>query len=429
MVGDIFYDMWLSYACGAGSSLAIRLYEWFGSSREVYAATDAQIREALHEMGERQPGWDLVRSLDQVMQWAEWCQREHVSVISIASNIYPGRLKAMRDPPIVLYYKGALPEIDDNVCIAMVGTRKCSDYGIRAAAKLAGGIAAGGAIIVSGMALGIDTACHRACMDAGGITLAVLGCGIDTVYPPGNEKLMADILQRGAVITEYAPFSPPTGSNFPIRNRIISGLCLGTVVVEADEHSGALITGNLALLQGRDVFAVPGDIFSKNSRGTLNMLRGGSHVASCAEDVLGEYEFIYPHRIKLPNSRRGEYDHPKTDQMRFTAPLKVASNIKLKKNNAEADDELDANIDLKVRRAARQSAQEQPAPKRREIDMSMLSPTERAVYDMLHERGALISDAIVGQDLPISDVLTALTVLEMYGLIRGEPGGMFAVNE
>jgi DNA processing protein len=198
---------------------------------------------------------------------------------------YPARLKGINDPPPVLYLRGDLRPEDD-FGVAVVGTRGMSNYGREAARSISAGLAEAGVTVISGLARGIDAVAHRAALDAGGRTLAVLGCGVDVVYPWENRRIAADLVERGALISEYPLGTQPEASNFPPRNRIVSGLSRGVVVVEAGEQSGALITARFAADQGRDVFAVPGSIFARNSAGTHRLIRDGAIPVTCANDVL-----------------------------------------------------------------------------------------------------------------------------------------------
>src|SRR5919199_396443 len=204
---------------------------------------------------------------------------------------YPARLAAIPDPPPVLYVSGAFTQAD-SFALAMVGTRRPTVYGRDAAQKLAAQLAAVGVTIVSGLAKGIDTHAHRGALDGGGRTIAVLGHGIDTCYPPENRRLLAQIAERGAVVTEYSLGTGPVAENFPPRNRIISGLAAGVLVVEAGDKSGALITSRFAAEQGRDVFAVPGPITSPASAGCHRLIQDGAKLVASADDVLGE---LNPH--------------------------------------------------------------------------------------------------------------------------------------
>jgi DNA processing protein len=208
-------------------------------------------------------------------------------LIAIADDGYPAWLRAIADPPAVLYCDGQI-EPRDRQAIAIVGARQATPYGLRATETLARELSGAGFTIVSGLARGIDAAAHRAALEAGGRTIAVLGCGLDVNYPPGHTSLHAEIAGSGAVLTEFAPGTPPWASNFPRRNRIISGLSLGVVVVEAAEDSGSLITARLALEQGREVFAVPGSIDAPLSRGPHGLLKQGAKLVETVDDIVEE---------------------------------------------------------------------------------------------------------------------------------------------
>jgi DNA processing protein len=206
-------------------------------------------------------------------------------VLTWADADYPTSLRSIYHPPPMLYVKGELcPE--DEWAVAVVGTRRATAYGKEAARIIAGDLARNGVTVISGLARGVDAQAHQASLDAGGRTIAVLGCGIDRVYPPEHRKLAAAIIARGALVSEYALGTPPEGGNFPPRNRIISGLSLGVVVVEAGVGSGALITADYAAEQGREVFAVPGNIFNRNSEGCNALIRDGAHPVLGVNDIL-----------------------------------------------------------------------------------------------------------------------------------------------
>jgi DNA processing protein len=210
-----------------------------------------------------------------------------VRVLTWDDEDYPRNLRSIAQPPPVLYVRGALTP-GDEWAVAMVGTRRASGYGREAARDLAAGLAANGVTVVSGLARGVDEVAHRAALEAGGRTIAVLGSGVDNIYPPEHRALAQSIAQAGAVVSDYPLGTQPESANFPPRNRLISGLSKGVVVVEAGETSGALITADFALEQGRDVFAVPGSIFSRSSRGTHRLIQQGAKLAAGAADVLEE---------------------------------------------------------------------------------------------------------------------------------------------
>ncbi len=208
-------------------------------------------------------------------------------IIALGDERYPELLRAIHDPPAVLYCDG-MPEPGDRQAVAIVGSRQATPYGLRITEALASELSALGFTIVSGFARGIDAAAHRAALAAGGRTIAVLGCGLDVDYPPGHASLRAEIAASGAVLTEFTAGTPPRATNFPRRNRIISGLALGVVVVEATAESGSLITARLALEQGREVFAVPGPVDASTSRGPHGLIKQGGKLVETVDDIIEE---------------------------------------------------------------------------------------------------------------------------------------------
>jgi DNA processing protein len=200
---------------------------------------------------------------------------------------YPALLRELPDAPPVLYVKGTLLDVDQ-WAVAFVGTRRATVYGRDMTHELVSELVGAGITFVSGLALGIDAAAHKAALDAGGRTIAVMGCGIDIIYPPEHRHLAADIIENGAMVTEFPPGTPPEGKNFPVRNRTISGLSLGVVVVEAPASSGALLTAEQALEQGRDVFAVPGNVTARSSMGANRLIQQGAKLVISAGDILDE---------------------------------------------------------------------------------------------------------------------------------------------
>ncbi len=216
-----------------------------------------------------------------------------VRLLTVDSHDYPMDLKEIDDYPVMLYVRGAELDLNEHLCVAMVGTRKCTKYGAKVAESMASDMAEEGALIVSGMADGIDTHSHLGALNAGAPTVAILGCGVNSPYPKKNAGLMKRIMETGMVISEYPFNSEPKPWHFPERNRIIAGLSKGTLVVEGEEQSGSLITANYASEFNRDVFAVPGNIDSMMSKGTNNLIKSGAYAAVCAEDVLCHYRDLY----------------------------------------------------------------------------------------------------------------------------------------
>jgi len=281
---DLRYWLGFNLVRGIGPVRLRSLLNIFGDVRTAWDAP----KEALKETPlDRRSFRNLLKvrrevDLDQVLRKVE---EDGAHVLTWESPDYPDLLQQIADPPPVLFVKGELTPSDE-WAVAMVGTRKATAYGKEVARQVAGELARNHVTVVSGMARGIDGIAHRAALEAGGRTIAVLGCGVDRVYPPEHRKLALEIAENGAVISDYPMGTAPEGKNFPPRNRIISGLSRGVVVVEAGLRSGALITADFAADQGREVFAVPGNIFSPASKGCNRLLRDGAHVVTEARDVL-----------------------------------------------------------------------------------------------------------------------------------------------
>lgn len=215
-----------------------------------------------------------------------FCRHNGVQILAYNDAAYPQSLQNLSDKPLVLYVKGELPQA--NYALAIVGSRRCTEYGVRAAACFAQAMTREGIPIISGGAKGIDTAAHEACLQAGGVTVAVLGCGLDIVYPSENAKLFARIAEHGALVTEYPPGVPPAAANFPARNRIIVGLSQAVLVAEAGKRSGAVITANIAADEGREVYCVPGNIFDGSSIGCHELIRTGAKLVDMPQDILDD---------------------------------------------------------------------------------------------------------------------------------------------
>jgi DNA processing protein len=272
---------------GIGPRLRQVLLERFGSACEVLAAAPSDLREVPGIGPKIGRAIVAARNSPEAELLIEDCRRQSVALLLHRDDRYPRMLAEIADPPGILFVRGEIRP-RDGLAIAIVGTRHASHYGLSQAERLAGGLARAGFTIVSGLARGIDAAAHRGALDAGGRTLAVLGSGVLNIYPPEHEKLAADVIARGALISESPPHCEPFSGVFPQRNRIISGLSLGVIVVEAPQRSGALITARLASEQGRTVFAVPGRADSRVSQGCHRLIRDGARLVESIDDVLEE---------------------------------------------------------------------------------------------------------------------------------------------
>lgn len=282
--------LYLAAICAAVPGLGRRripaLINALGSARAVFEADAATLTatglctlKAIHNfLGNRDAR--MPQKIDY------FCCHHGVELLAYTDAAYPQSLQNLSDKPLVLYIKGKLPEAP--YALAIVGSRRCTEYGVRAAACFAQAMTREGIPIISGGAKGIDTAAHEACLQAGGVTVAVLGCGLDIVYPSENAKLFARIAEHGALVTEYPPGVPPAAANFPARNRIIVGLSQAVLVAEAGKRSGAVITANIAADEGREVYCVPGNIFDGSSIGCHELIRTGAKLVDIPQDILDD---------------------------------------------------------------------------------------------------------------------------------------------
>jgi DNA processing protein len=345
-----------------------QLLEHFGEPQAILRASKSQLHQVRgigEEVAEAIGNWD--RSIDLSAELKR-IEEFGCTIVTQQDDIYPEHLRQIYDPPIVLYVKGQLTSRDKN-SVALVGSRLTTPYGLEVARKLAYQLAYLGVTVVSGGARGIDTAAHQGALSGKGRTIAVLGTGINIVFPPENAELFERIASSGAVMTQF-PFNRTADKqSFPIRNRIVAGMTLGTAVVEANLTSGALITANMAIENGRQVFAVPGRIDSPRSKGCHELIKKGAKLCESAEDILSEFEYLFPRS----NRSEGPGDSPK-------------------------------------------------------LPAATLSENEQSVFDALTDDESSIDELIRRSGLPASTVTVALLGLEMKRLIRQLPGKMFLKN-
>ncbi|EHQ91389.1 DNA-processing protein DprA [Desulfosporosinus youngiae] len=292
---------------GVGSQRLRQLIAYFGSAAKAWKASTSKYLQISHQEEWIKEVLKARQSIDP-QRVGDTLKKQGIQIITPDETDYPCLLAELSDAPPLLYYRGHLRGKVEG--IAIVGSRKATAYGKAVAKMLAREAAAKGIVIISGLARGIDAAAHQGTLDAGGITWAFLGCGLDQVYPRENQRLAEAILEKGALISEFPPGSPPNAQHFPARNRLISGCSRGVVVVEAAERSGALITVDFALEQGREVFAVPGPIFSEVSRGPHHLLRQGAKIVEGIDDIYNELPpwSNYVGRILLPKASSAQDD-------------------------------------------------------------------------------------------------------------------------
>ena len=407
--------IWFAHRPGLTDRMKLVLLQHFQDPEEIYFADKGaydlaegiseEVRSALYD-----------KNLTQAEEILEICQREKIHLLTIRDGAYPARLKNIADPPVLLYYKGTLPDLDGNPVIAVVGTRKASAYGLTAAKRMGYQIGKCGGIVVSGMACGIDGMAMAGALTAGETVVGVLGCGADIVYPISNRPLFRDTEQYGCILSEFAPGTPPMPYHFPKRNRIIAGLSNGVLVVEAPEKSGALITARQALDQGRDVFVVPGNIDVPSFAGSNQLMRDGAIPVFSGWDVVSEYEALYPDKIR-------ESRAPARMQ---AYPDEVAAAAQTEKTTA--------NVAQKPRRPDRKSGEEdksykkvidKPSPSPY-IDVNdtlpKLSADESVIVSALQNGERLVDDIIAETGMTTGKLLATLTMLELKGVLRRLPG-------
>lgn len=318
---DLKYWIWLSSLPGIGAYRFKLLLDHFGSAENVWNANERELRK-LRGIGSSI--WAILnhsfrKNLDSDMYKIE---KSGIKVIRIIDKEYPAMLKEIHDPPPILFVRGNL-RIEDQKAIAIVGARNVTHQGMNIARELAYELASRGITIVSGMARGTDTFAHRGALEARGRTIAVLGCGVDVAYPPENRDLISRVSESGAVISEFTLGTKPFSANFPARNRIISGLSAGIVVIEAGEKSGALITADFALEQGREVFAVPGNPQTISSKGTNRLIKEGAKMITCVEDIIEEFKDFDLDRVKTSKKNRELLENLSEDETKIIGNINV----------------------------------------------------------------------------------------------------------
>jgi len=398
MMDDRVHWIRLQQALGYGTARLDQLLNQFDNSAAAVCAAGPEELRARGLLTAKQAEALRAASPEQALKILERCQALGCRVLTPPDPGYPALLREIYSRPLVLYVLGGLDCLEVQLPIGIVGTRHNSEYGRRAADLLGRELARCGAVVVSGMAAGIDTFAHTGALKGGGKTVAVLGCGVDTAYPPQNRTLMDLIALHGAVVSEYPPGTQPVGSNFPIRNRIISGLCRGVVVVEGQRRSGSLITAGHALAQGRDVFAVPGSIFESGSAGPHWLISQGAIPVTCTRDILEEYLSIYPDTIDTASmeqlaSPRGAEPPRAPQPERPAAPRPAPAPAK----------------------PAAAPPQKPPAP-------LYLGDLQRRLYELMESTPQPVDALTARLGAPVSQVLSALTQLEVYGLVEALPG-------
>ena len=372
--------LWLSRALNEGTAKVKHLILHFETIDSLFSATASELKAVRCRL----TAGELMRlsdkSLQEVQKIILECRKKDIRIIVPSDREYPERLWNISNPPTVLFAKGKPLDIDNRATVAVVGTRKASKNGAQTAKKFGAEISGCGGLVVTGLARGIDSEAAKGALDAGGDVIAVLGCGVDVCYPQENKKLFADVIKSGTILSEYPPGTRPNAGNFPCRNRIMSGISLGTVVIEAPERSGALITAARALEQNRDVFAAPSGVFESSAVGSNELIRAGAIPVMSGRDVMEEY--------------RGRYG------------VEISVKSETPKQKAEAP---------KVFRFP-------------DGFLDKFSGDDRVIMNSIAGEELRPDEIAEKSGLKVQKVLALLTLLEIRGALKQLPGGRFVIN-
>ena len=409
---NLLHWIWLSLSVRAGGESFRKLYDNLGSVEAIYSADEDKLSSII---GSRSSDYSslLDKDLEKASSILCFCREKNVGILLYSDERFPENLRKIKNPPVLFYYRGNLPDFNSELCISVVGTRSVSDYGCKNAFSVSRDLAKAGATIVSGMAIGIDGVALAGALSEGKATVAVIGSGIDVCYPAQHKRLAREIVKRGSVMTEYAPGTRPLGANFPVRNRIISGLSEAVVVIEGKEKSGSVITARRAFSQGRTVYALPGNVDRKNSEATNLLIKNGAKAFSSADDIVRDFEATHvgklnPFKMLTPSGKSlsavlAEYE---------VAALSPGDKVFIPSG--------------RKRKSEKPMEAQFPIVDNGEIQkkLSKLSAPLRALYEKIPEGKSISQESLVSEELPMRELMRALLKLEVAGLISMLPGEM-----
>lgn len=426
---DALFWIWLSLRVTPGSATFPSIIKAFSDIYDVYTADREALTDALPKNCR-----DLEalsdKSIEDAKRVLTYCNRAGIVPIAYDDARFPASLRKIKAPPVMLYCRGQIPAWNEKLCVSIVGTRKMNRYGMQMTFEVARDLAIAGVIVISGMARGIDAVANAAAINGGGQTVAVLGSGLDIIYPPEHEKLAAFITRHGCLVSEFPPGTRPTGSNFPIRNRIISGMATAVAVMQGELESGSLITARHATQQEKTLFALPGPVNDPLSGAPCLLLREGAHTLTCADDILTYYAEEYYGKINI-------------QRLLTTAPVlceKVLTDFRIRipgcdispssgsdrslKTVAplEKEKEVSHAVSVPPREAAPEKPDRSPEPA---CDKRLTGLPQEAVdlYARLPEGKEIPADELAEDGMSVSKVMAVATLLEIRGLVRMQPGG------
>lgn len=403
------YWVWLQLGLGAGNPAVAKILDAGVDAQQVYKMTDQE----MYSIGLTEKDVHRLRRVKpaDVIQVAKRCQTFQIEMLTPDMTEFPQKLMNLYAPPAVLYVKGNPHNLQLPVNITVVGTRTCTKYGYQAAFHLSEGLASCGIGVVSGLARGIDSAAHKGALHTDGITIGIAACGLDVDYPYENTGMKRKILERGTLLSEYCPGTPPFGGNFPIRNRLLAGLSLGVLVAEAGHHSGAMITARYALEQGKDVFAVPNNIFEMSAAGANELIRQGAKPVSDVMDIIEEYIYLYPQAIHV-RTKSGQTEQKSSENQKKTEAQPKSSEIQ--------------NQDYKQTPPSETTDAKSPDSKEKGPSIE-LTGTAKEIYELLKEGDKGAEDLMANINKASNEVLATLTELEISGIICRKDGRKFSI--
>lgn len=419
-MNDNIYWIWLSLAATAGSETFKKLISVFGAPKLIYEADDEAISGVV---GKRSRDLAALcdKDLTRAQQIFDFCESKNVGILTYEDAEFPKSLREIDTPPVLLYYRGILPDFNNACIVSMVGTRRLTGYGRKNAFSIGYDLAKAGAVIASGMAIGIDGVSHAGSLAAGGVNIAFLGSGIDVCYPEIHQTLARAIVKNGCVMTEYAPGTRPEGRNFPIRNRLIAGISYCAVVIEGNSKSGSLITARYAKEQGKPVYALPGNVDNKTSEVTNLLIKNGAKLITSAMDIISDVEFVFTGKINPFNvTERLDISLDEAlSEYKVSAIIpddKIFSRMfkRGERKTADKADKKDKNRETEETKVI------QPVSK--EPDDIKFDKDTIAIYKMIPLDGEILIDDLASGEYGMQSVMKALLKLEMGRFVVMLPG-------
>lgn len=409
---ELLYTVWLSLSCTPGHETFSKLVSRFSTPENIYNADSDLIASCI---GSRSKDYNLLinKNVERAKSIIDFCKRKNIGILTYFDEKFPENLRKIKNPPVLFYYRGVLPDFNRDTFISIVGTRLLTEYGKSNTFSVASDLARAGAVIVSGMAIGIDSVAHAGALTVGKRTVAVLGCGIDICYPTHHRKLAQNIVKSGCVITEYAPGTRPAKANFPVRNRLISGLSSATLLIEGRERSGALITARRAMEQNRYVYALPGNVGNVNSEASNLIIKNGARLFISADDIVRDFDKIYPGKLNpfaLSESFQYDMEYILTE---LQVSAKTRSFDKMRSKAKSSDKQIQPKEDDKSSKENIEKA---------EMEIAAFDKNALSLYKKIPLNKECSVEDLIDETHSLRDVMQCLLKLEIARFVIMLPG-------